>query len=93
MVYVLSHERYSDGGIFQGWNKGSTAFLPDLPINRTNIIKTAEEPFRVSRASLGIGSCGQKKSWQSKVRPNPAILAARCVKMDCIAKILVISFV
>jgi hypothetical protein len=42
-VYHISHDKYdSDGGISQGWNHGCSALLPDLPITREHIIKTAE---------------------------------------------------
>jgi hypothetical protein len=44
-VFVVSHERFSDDGIFQGWNESRTAFLPELPINPANIRHTAEERF------------------------------------------------
>ena len=46
MVYQISHDLYdSECGISQGWNYDCSAFLPDLPITRDNIIKTAKRRF------------------------------------------------
>jgi len=41
-VYLLSHEKYEADGIQSGWNADHTDFLPPLPIDRENIIKTSE---------------------------------------------------
>ena len=42
-IYEISHGKFGKKSISPGWNTDHTAFLPDIPINRANIIATAEE--------------------------------------------------
>jgi len=44
-VLSLSHEKYNPDSISPGWNETFTDFLPDIPINRENVIRTAERSF------------------------------------------------
>ena len=41
-VYLISHDIYEGAEISPGWNADTTAFLPNLPINRETIIETSE---------------------------------------------------
>lgn len=44
-VYLLSHDKYNEGTISPGWNENHSGFLPDIPINRENIIATADREY------------------------------------------------
>lgn len=44
-VFEISHEKYNKASISPGWKPDFSAFLPDVPITRENVINTAEQVF------------------------------------------------
>jgi hypothetical protein len=43
IVYLISHEKFEDGMIQQGWNTDFSGFLPPISISRDSIIASAED--------------------------------------------------